>query len=90
MDNHSNKLPGGWHNTTKYGEVFITQNGSAWAIKFENNQLQQIQVNIKPSEIIGTSAIERSKQNRRNRQYTKSKVNTRQQYILMSQVASDD
>ncbi len=74
MDTKSNKLPEGWHNTEKYGQVFITPDGSAWTIKSVNNQLQSTQVNISQSDIISTTAIDRTKHNQRMRIYRKSKA----------------
>jgi hypothetical protein len=55
------RLPEGWHQTIKYGEVFVTPGGEAYTIQNINNQLKSTQVYISQSDIINKTAVEKVK-----------------------------
>ena len=53
------KLPEGWHNTEKYGEVYISPGGTAWTIQRMGDELASVAVKLSPSDIIEKSAVEK-------------------------------
>jgi hypothetical protein len=89
MTTESSKLPEGWHLTANYGEVFISPGGSAWTVQSANNQLKSIQVNISPSDIINTTAIDRVKHAQQMRGYRKSKLSITSTSNFTPQVITD-
>ena len=56
------RLSEGWHNTEKYGEVFVAPGGSAWVVQQSGEHLVNVMVLVNPSDIIKTPALERRKQ----------------------------
>ncbi len=85
----STKLPEGWHFTKKYGEVYISPNGTAWTIQLSENQLKSIPVNITSSDIIKSTAIDKVKQAQYMRLYRKSKASITPSPIFTPQELSD-
>jgi hypothetical protein len=73
MQNDAN-LPEGWHNTEKYGDVFISSGGIAWVVQRIGGKLESVAVKISKNEIIGKTAIEkRADAIRRQTRWAKSK-----------------
>ena len=66
------KLPEGWHNTEKHGDVFISLGGIGWVVQRIGGKLESVAVKISKDEIIGKTAIE--KRTDVIRRQTKSKV----------------
>jgi hypothetical protein len=57
----AHKLPEGWHNTEKYGEVFVSPGGIAWVVQLVGSKLESVAVQLSPSDIIGKGAVEKRK-----------------------------
>ena len=75
MTQNDTKLPEGWHNTEKYGDVFISSGGIAWVVQRISNKLESVAIKISKDEIIGKTAIEkRTDAIRRQTRWAKSKV----------------
>jgi hypothetical protein len=69
------KLPEGWHNTEKYGDVFISPGGIGWVVQRIGEKLESVVVKISKDEIIGKTAIEkRMDAIRRQNRWAKSRV----------------
>jgi len=72
------KLPEGWHNTEKYGEVFVSPGGTAWVVKeMPNHELKSVAVPMTPQDIIKTSAIDRVKRALVQRRRYKARLSVR-------------
>ena len=71
--NH-HRHPTGWHHTNKFGDVFVSPDGSAWAVQQSGQRLINVTVRLDPSEISKTTAIERVKHAQMMRRYRKTKV----------------
>ena len=56
------RLPEGWHDTEKYGPVFVSPSGTAWGVKIIGTRLENVVVNVSPRDFIGKTAIEKRKQ----------------------------
>jgi hypothetical protein len=75
MVQNDTKLPEGWCNTEKHGDVFISPGGIGWVVQRIGNKLESVAVKISKDEIIGKTAIEkRTDAIRRQTRRTKSKV----------------
>ena len=75
MIENDTKLPEGWHNTEKHGDVFISLGGIGWVVQRIGGKLESVAVKISKDEIIGKTAIEkRTDAIRRKTRRTKSKV----------------
>jgi hypothetical protein len=83
------KLTEGWHFTEKYGEVYISPDGTAWTVQLIDEQLKSIPVNITSSDIIKSTAIDRIKDAHRKRLEYQRKVQRRQTSILTPQESTD-
>ena len=57
----ASRLSEGWHNTEKYGEVFVARGGSAWIVQQSSQRLINVTVTLNQSDIIKTPAIDRVK-----------------------------
>ena len=55
-------LSEGWHNTEKYGEVFVAPGGSVWIVQQSGQRLINVTVKLDPSDLVKTPALERRKQ----------------------------
>lgn len=55
-------LPEGWHDTEKYGPVFVSPGGIAWAVQLIGSKFENIAVNVSVRDFIGQSAIEKRKE----------------------------
>ncbi|MFZ1915542.1 MAG: hypothetical protein WAU55_10800 [Dehalococcoidales bacterium] len=58
----SHRSNSGWHLSDKYGDVFISPDGSAWAVQQSGQRLINVKVNLNPSDVIKTPLLERRKQ----------------------------
>ena len=56
------RLSEGWHNTEKYGEVFVAPGGNAWVVQQIGQRLINVTVKLDSSDIIKTPLLERRKQ----------------------------
>ena len=75
MTQNDTKLPEGWRNTEKHGDVFISPGGIGWVVQRIGGKLESVAVNISKDEIIGKTAIEkRTDAIRRQTRCAKSKV----------------
>ena len=68
------KLPEGWVNTEKYGEVFVNPGGIAWTIQRDGDELVSVSVQITKEDITQKPSADRIKRNLSDRQRRKSKV----------------
>jgi hypothetical protein len=69
------KLPEGWHDTEKYGPVFVSPSGTAWAVQLVGDKFKNVIVDVSPRDFIGQSAIEkRTNAIKRQVRRAKSKV----------------
>jgi hypothetical protein len=57
----SSRLPAGWVNTEKYGEVYVSPGGIAWVVQRQGNKLESVSVKITKDDIIGKNATEKRK-----------------------------
>jgi len=55
-------LPEGWHDTEKYGSVFVSPGGIAWAVQLVGSKFENIAVDVSVRDFIGQSVIERRKE----------------------------
>ena len=55
------KLPEGWHDTEKYGPVFVSPGGIAWAVQLVGSKFENIAVKITKKDITGKPSAERIK-----------------------------
>ena len=55
----TSKLTEGWVNTEKYGPVFVSPGGIAWAVQRNGNRLDNIAVKLTKVDVVGKSAIEK-------------------------------
>jgi hypothetical protein len=69
----SNKLPEGWHDTSNYGQVFVTPDGSAWKVHIFSYAVMSFKVPVTKDDIMHTSAIDKMKQAQAMRNYRKLK-----------------
>ena len=75
MTQNDTKLPEGWRNTEKHGDVFISPDGIVWVVQRIGGKLESIAIKISKDEIIGKIAIEkRTDAIRRQTRWAKSKV----------------
>lgn len=72
------RLSEGWHNTEKYGEVFVAPGGSAWIVQQSGQRLINVTVTLKQSDIIKTPAIDRMKHAQAMRRYRNTRVSITQ------------
>jgi hypothetical protein len=49
----------GWCETTKYGHVFVSPGGIAWAVQKNGNQLESFAVKLTKNDVVGKSAFEK-------------------------------
>ena len=68
------KLPEGWRNTEKHGDVFISPGGIGWVVQRIGGKLESVAVKISKDEIIGKTAIEKRTDAIRRQTRGKSKV----------------
>ena len=59
-DNH--RLTRGWHLTDKFGDIFVSPGGSAWAVQQKGDRLINITVKLNPTNVVRTPLLERRKQ----------------------------
>ena len=71
-DNH--RLTRGWHLTDKFGDIFVSPDGSAWAVQQSGQRFINVKVNLDPSDIVKTPAMERVKHAQTMRRYRKTKA----------------
>ena len=64
----------GWHLTDKFGDIFVSPNGSAWAVQQSGQRFINVKVNLDPSDIVKTPAMERVKHAQTMRCYRKMKA----------------
>ena len=57
----ASRLSEGWHNTEKYGEVFVAPGGNAWLVQKRGDRLINVAVTLNQSNIIKTPLLERRK-----------------------------
>jgi hypothetical protein len=55
------KLPEGWHNTSRHGEVYVSPGGTAWVVRQVGNGLKSVSVHVTPADIVKTPSVERVK-----------------------------
>ena len=72
MVQNDTKLPEGWHNTEKHGDVFTSPGGIGWVVQRAGGKLGSVAGKISKDEIIGKTSIE--KRMDAIRRQTKSKV----------------
>jgi len=58
---HHRPAPG-WHLTDKFGDIFVSPNGSAWAVQQSGQHLINVTVKLDPTDIVKTPLLERRKQ----------------------------
>lgn len=73
-DKSESALREGWHNTEKYGEVYVSPGGIAWVVQRIGDRLQSIAVKLAPSDIVKTTAVDRMKRNLADRRRYKLRV----------------
>ena len=49
------KLSEGWHSTEKYGEVFVSPGGIAWAVQLVGDKFENVSVKLSANDIIGNN-----------------------------------
>jgi hypothetical protein len=59
------QLPEGWHDTEKYGPVYVTPGGIAWAVQLVGNKFENVSVQLSKDDIIGKTSAEKVKDARR-------------------------
>ena len=59
------KLPEGWHNTERFGEVFVSPGGIPWVVQRNGNKLVSVSVPLAKEDIIQKPSAERVKNARR-------------------------
>jgi hypothetical protein len=64
----------GWHLTDKFGDIFVSPDGSAWAVQQSGQRFINVKVNLDPSDIVKTPAMERVKHAQTMRRYRKTKA----------------
>ena len=57
---HHRPAPG-WHLTDKFGDIFVSPGGSAWAVQQKGDRLINITVKLNPTDVVKKPAIERIK-----------------------------
>ena len=70
---HHRLIPG-WHHTDKFDDIFVSPDGSAWTVQQSGQRLINVKVELEPSDIIKTPAIEKVKHAQAMRRYRKTKV----------------
>jgi hypothetical protein len=55
------RLTSGWHHTDKFGDIFVSPDGIAWAVQQSGDRLVNIAVNLNSDDIVQRPAIERVK-----------------------------
>ena len=65
------RLAPGWHHTDKFGDIFISPDGSAWIVQQSGDRLTNVMVNLNPTDIIKTAAIDKVKHAQAMRAYRK-------------------
>ncbi len=68
--NHHPPAPG-WHHTDKFGDIFVSPDGIAWAVRQNGDRLVNVAVKLNPSDITKTTLLERRKQSIAKRSYRK-------------------
>jgi hypothetical protein len=71
-DHH--QLAAGWHLTDKFGDVFVSPDGSVWAVQQSGDRLINVAVKLDSSDIIKTPSIDRVKHAQAVRHYRKTRV----------------
>lgn len=51
----------GWHHTDKFGDIFVSPDGIAWAVQQNGDRLVNVAVNLNSDDIVQRPAIERVK-----------------------------
>jgi|GEM_PF-3721654 len=69
----TSKLSEGWHYTERYGDVFVTEDGTTWTVRQVGNELQSVPVLISSQDIIKTPSIGRLKHAQAMRRLRKSR-----------------
>ena len=59
------KLSEGWHDTEKYGPIFVSPSGKAWGVQIIGTKLENVIVDVSVRDFIGPSAIEKRKESAR-------------------------
>ena len=57
----SPRLPEGWHSTERYGDVFVSPGGIAWAVQLVGDKFENISVKITHEDITAKLSAERMK-----------------------------
>jgi len=55
----SEKLPEGWHNTEKYGEVYVSPGGIAWVVQRHGDKLESVSAPLTKDDISSKTAVEK-------------------------------
>ena len=58
-DHH--RLTPGWHHTDKFGDIFVSPGGSAWAVQQSGDRLINVAVNLNFADVVQRPAAERVK-----------------------------
>jgi len=53
----------GWHNTERYGLVFLSPGGIAWTVRRQGDRLANVPVKLAPGDLIKKTATEKVKAN---------------------------
>ena len=61
----------GWHLTDKYGDVFVSPDGAAWAVQQSGDRFINVTVKLNPTDITKTPLLERRKQSIAKQSYRK-------------------
>ena len=51
----------GWHHTDKFGDIFISPDGIAWAVQQSGQRFVNVAIKLDSSDIVQRPAIERVK-----------------------------
>jgi len=88
MTHNDSKLPEGWHNTEKYGDVFVSPGGVTWVVQRQGDKLESVSVPLTKDDIISKTALEKRADAIRNQtRRAKTKVPRTQPPILTPGVA---
>jgi len=84
-------LPEGWHESEKYGPVYVSPGGKAWTVQIIRDRLENVIVDVSVNDFIGKSAIELRKDAvRKAARRTMTKVSRTTPPILTPSVGSKD
>jgi len=84
-------LPEGWHESEKYGPVYVSPSGKAWTVQIIRDRLENVIVDVSVNDFIGKSAIELRKDAvRKAARRTMTKVSRTTPPILTPSVGSKD